>query len=160
MPSLNGHRLRVNSHPPEFTSRPWFPLMVRVAATATITPPTIVAAINSQLGFSAPIEIEFRLRSVRFWGDFPSIASTPGIGETRLIVYDPIYHVTNLSRALTVLTGFPDQVNRVALGFKYPNTQSNYVIEGVSVYNLFTTANAGSTGVLYVELLWRGNTVP
>jgi hypothetical protein len=89
------------------------------------------------------------------WGGFPSLDDSPGDGETTLEILDPIYHLTGLGRVLCELKGYPDQVNRVALGYRYPLAQANYTIDGTSTINLVNTANLGPTGILYFEILWR-----
>lgn len=154
--SYLGHKIKVPSQPPEFTRKPWYHLVVRVSPDASVTQNEIRAAVLDQLGLPTEgLNLEFRLLSVRLWGNFPSVADTPTTGETTLTVLDPFYHATNLTRALCVLTGFPDQVNRVALGYKYSIAQSSLAIDAVSSIPLYRCINAGSTGILYIELLWR-----
>jgi len=155
--SLAGGRISVASHPSGFTSKPWYPLTARVIAKNSIQQDDVSAAIRTQLGLDGPTAIEFRLMEVRYWGGYPTSDSaasgTPG--ETTMTVYDPFYHVTNFGRVLTEVKGFPDQVNRVALGYQYSIAQQNYALDGAATTRLVGTTNAASTGVLYFRLLWR-----
>lgn len=146
---------RMVSRPQSFTARPWYRLTVALPATASVTYASLGSAIGDQL-FGAPGQVfEVKLHSVRYWAQFPTTASTPTIGQASLSVLDVLYHVTNLERVLTVVSGFPDQVNRVSLGFKYPPAQRDFVIQTTGTTVLLRTTGAGSTGVLYFDLLWR-----
>lgn len=150
------------SRPQRFISRPWYRLTVAVQAKATISFSDLQEALNTQLfGKQSPdgIVVEARLQSVRYWAQFPTTASTPTIGQASLQVNDPLYFTSNLERALTVVSGFPDQVNRVALGYNYSVAQRNFACQLTGTANVVRTSGAGLTGVLYFDLLWRPDVI-
>jgi hypothetical protein len=153
-----GKEIKVPSLPTEFTSRPWYPLVVRFEAPSTnVTATQIGANIISQLGIVAPQGLNFRLQSVRFWGALISPGSTvQGLNPVTLNVLDFISQTSaTVERTLEQYIRYPDQVNRASVGFEYPDAHKCLSISSVQAMDILRISNAGPNSVLYFHLHWR-----
>lgn len=158
--SLKGHRLTLPSHPTTFCSEPWFPLILRLKdVPIEITTETLYAAIITQLGrtFAVGIALSFRLQSLRLWGPIPTTNDELILQVSDLFTTLSLNGSITQSGTLMELSSFADQVNRAAVGFKYPFAQEQLsLIGGAGLRTLVArTVGAGTGSIMYVKLLWR-----
>jgi len=151
----HGARIKVPNHPPEFTSRPWFPLIVRIPDVSTITHGSLRTNLLTQLGFGAATNtLCVRIKSIRVWGPIPV---TPA--PLNCIFYDTFVDVSvsPTDSILEQITDFPDAVNRARVGYQYSDAQYNRsnVLLATSTLPFVSTSGAGPGSVAYVQLLWR-----
>jgi len=150
-----GVRFQVSPHPPNFMSRPWFSLTVRIQSPATtVTLANIAAAITAQLGL-AVTELSIRVRSVRLWGPIPV---TPN--PLFMIVYDLFNELVGsaaVNGVLEQITDYADGVNRAQVAYRFSAVQQQHsLLAAPTAAVLFTSQiGAGSGSVMYIDLLWR-----
>lgn len=157
-----GKKLAISSQPTDFTSRPWYNLTVRIESPpANISALTIATAIASQLGIGVASNYQMRLTSVRFWGALVSNSASAPLKPVVLSILDPIGESdlasTGSQRTLEQFTRYPDQVNRAAVGFRYPPAQQCVSLAPVTTFVLYSLVGAGADSVMYVDLRWRPN---
>lgn len=151
-----GVKLRVPNHPPEFTSRPWFPITLRIDSPGTtVLLSQIRLALLTQLGFgAATTSLCFRFQSVRLWGPIP-ITPSPLI----MIIYDLLYDpaASNAEGVLEQITDYPDAVNRARVGYRFSDAQYQISrVASTATANLFSSqVGAGTGAVMYINCLWR-----
>jgi len=157
--SLNFHKLKAPSHPPEFTAVPWYNLVLRIQDPPTIiTKNSIRDNLFSQLGIISlqPTQIDFRFQAVFLWG---AMTTSNILNPVSLAVIDPISLAniasTGAGGISTVLIDYPDYVNRARVGFKYSEAQSKAVMSSGSTVPVFNTTGAGGGSVMYIHLNWR-----
>jgi hypothetical protein len=164
-PKQGGGRFKVPSHPPSFTSGPWFNLIVRIDSPgAIITTLGLRDQISNQLGSGTVSNYTVRLQRVRFWGNLTGAAAPSGSpAPINVLIHDPIA-ISAASgaggigqRVLEQITAYPDVVNRSAFGYRYPEAQRNSAIEltGTSAGQLFVSNGMGVGSVVYVDIQWR-----
>jgi len=156
--ALKGHRIGLSSHPAEFTSEPWFPLIVRVVdCPAVVDAGVIYTAINTQLAgvFAPGVPLSIRLQTLRLWGPIP-------VTNHELILQVSDLIAVNLGTATTVgtlveISSFADQVNRAKVGYEFPWAQQQVSLPALTLMPTIVarTRGAGTGSVLYVKLLWR-----
>jgi hypothetical protein len=159
---FSGKEIKVPSQPPEFTSRPWYNLVVRIDNPGlTVTSAQLSAAIGTQLGFAGTNLFQFRLDSVRLWGALVPPTGTTPLQPCVLTILDPIAEAdlatVGSQRTLEQYTRFPDQVNRASVGFQYPAAQQCISLASVTGFNLLNISGAGTNSVVYFKLRWRSN---
>jgi hypothetical protein len=156
---IHGCKLKPAAHPPEFTSRPWYELTVRMDnAAASVTAVQVATSIANQL-FGAVQPIFFRLQSVKVWGPLPSFTAGP-LQQISVAILDPLAQNITLptQRVLEQYTRYPDQVQRASIGYKYPIAQSDLVITGGD-NALLSATGLGPGSVIYWRVLWRSGAV-
>lgn len=163
--SLNGCELHPGSYPSDFTSRPWYPLVVRIENPGAVV-------LNTQLGEAlvtqlfgndppspAALPIVARILTVRFWGNMPVMSGTNALPPVSLTIYDTLASAAGQpTRILQQYTRYSDAVKRAAVGYQYPIAQREVVIplRNPQVSSaLFQMTGTGTTSVVYVSLLWR-----
>jgi len=159
---LKFHKLKIDTHPPDFVSNPWFPLILRIQnVPATVTCVTLDNAIASQLGIvpGTAGAFEYRLEYVKLWGALVPPSGSSFLNPVTLACFDPISAAGNTDSLLQVLTDYPDQVRRAAIGFKYSYPQQQAVIRGGFARTLFRSQGVGAGSVMYVRLFWRSQNV-
>lgn len=158
-----GKRFSVPSHPPSFTSAPWFNLVVRIDAPgAIITTTNLRDQLANQIGNAIVGTYHVRLQSVRFWGSL-GIGSGSLPPPINVLINDPIAISTAVpaggtgTRVLEQITDYPDVVRRACFGYRYPKAQRETAIflSGVAAGNLYVTNGLGANSVVYVNLQWR-----
>jgi len=158
-----GHRLTVPNHPPEFCSRPWFPIVVAIRDVGTsLTLSNLFTALINQLGLLNGMVLNFRLMSIRVWGPIPT-TNTPLVCVFT-DVFDEFVSGTPVGgqMELEVVTNYADQVNRARCGFEYSSVQqakSLFTTTGASDV-LVKITGAGTGSVAYVKCLWRSYAIP
>jgi hypothetical protein len=164
---IHGHILTVPPHPPDFVSRPWYNLVVRIESPpAVLNTQVISTAIESQLGISSGL-LNIRLQTVRVWGALVAPDAGSPLQPVVLVVFDPFRGVQSVvtadqSRVLEQITDYPDMVNRASVGFKYSEAQSElslYANPGGSAQPLFQLSGAGPNSIMYINLLWRAGVI-
>lgn len=154
--SLHFHKLKAPTHPPEFTAVPWYPLTLRIQnAPSTVNLNTIREAFGSQLGFPDLFDIDFRLVSVHVWGALVSPAGSSYLNPVTAAIYDPIARAGGVNSILQVLTDYPDQVRRSAIGFKYSMPQQQAVLRTGTTGTLLQLSGVGSGSIVYIRMFWR-----
>jgi len=153
-----GHKLVVPNHPPEFCSRPWYPLVIAIRDVGTtLTLTQIATAISNQLGLSGGNLYNFRLISVRIWGPIPA-TNTP-LTCIFKDVFDDIAAGQTLGAQteMEVITNYADQVNRARCGFEYSSVQQAKSLVATSglADEVVRITGAGTGSVAYLKLLWR-----
>jgi hypothetical protein len=166
---LRGSELKPGPHPPEFTSRPWFNLVVRIEDIAgALQLNQILAALHSQLAFPETLPLYVRLRSIRVWGPLRGFNSTDALSPLSVSFFDFIsennFGTTTLqNRVLEQYTRYPDQTRRASVGYEYPIAHQNlslWTTTGVNIL-LASLLGAGPGSVMYVYLMFRsGSTIP
>lgn len=160
--SLNFHKLRAPTHPPEFTAVPWYPLTLRILnVPATVSVNSVADTLANQLGIvpSSTPGFDFRLMSVHLWGALVTPTGTSFLNPVSLGIYDPIARAGGSSAILQVLQDFPDQVRRSAVAFKYSMAQEKAVIRTGTTAPLFQCSGVGPGSVMYIRLFWRSQNV-
>lgn len=170
---FRGKELRIPPYPTEFTSRPWWPLVVRIEGPGTsLGLNSLLANLRSQLGFGTDVPVQVKLKSVRCWGPLVSFATGP-LGLTSVAILDPIAEnsfnsatAVPESRVLEQYTRYPDQVNRACIGFEYSLAHQSVSL-GISLtgvaaeVSLLNLVGMGAGSVVYFYVLWRsGNLTP
>jgi hypothetical protein len=153
---LLGHRLRVPHVPPEFTAVPWYPLTVRIQnPPATLTLLNLRENIQSQLGFTSTYIVDVRLQYVQLWGALVTPTGTSFLNPVTLTVWDPFSSLGDGRSTLEVLTDYPDQVNRAAVGYQYSFAQRQVSIRLSTSAQLYSMQGVGAGAIMYVRLFWR-----
>jgi len=161
---FKGHRLRVLSHPPEFTYRPWYALQLRIdSATALgdglVTTSELAAYIESQLGLSVSgTSLNVRIQEVKAWGNL-----TGSLAPVTMTVYDIVAATQYIKsdftvddRILEVVREYPDAVNRASVGYKYSKVQQNVSLRlSTNLTTAKTIFGFQGCSLAYVYLLWR-----
>lgn len=154
-----GRELKVPSEPNEFTSRPWYNLVVRIAnPSSTVSANDISSAIVSQLGLETGTGITLRLHSVKFWGQLVPTSGSSVLTPVTLRIFDPVGQNTGTTaRVLEEYTRFPDQVQRASVGFEYPLAQQCVSLTPNSGPQILSLVGAGTNSVLYFYISWRSS---
>lgn len=160
-----GKMIRVDPHPPDFCSAPWFNLTVRVEnVPANFTTIQLQAAISTQLNvvFADSI-IDVRLQSVRVWGALPN--DNTRLAPINVFVIDPIGITTPSAtgnagtgtRILEQITDYPDRVSRACLGYVYPKAQREVAIRcsNQGPNQILVSNGLGAGSVAYFRIQWR-----
>lgn len=165
---FRGRELKVMPQPPEFTSRPWFGLTVRIDDPATLLTVTqIVGAIRTQLGWPTTVDIALRIKSVKFWSPLVAFSAGP-LTPLNVAFLDFIQEAAAASgqpaivnRVLEQYTRYPDQVNRACIGYEYSLAHSSITLAttGVSNVDIARMTGLGVGSVCYVQCLFRSGTV-
>jgi len=143
--------------PPDFVSAPWYNLIVRIDNPATtLSKAQVQMAIESQLGFTFATNSEVRLHRVRVWGQLVDTASSAPLQPVNMLVFDP-FSLSATSRVLEQITGYPDQVNRAALGYEYPlaQRQTTVRLDTTLTAPILALNGMGPNSVVYLNLEWR-----
>jgi hypothetical protein len=157
--SIRGALVNIPTCPPSFVSRPWYNLTVRVDAVGAINNGDLGAAINAQLGITAPFS-DVRLGYVRVWSAFTATTTSP----LSVIVYDPTRaQALSMSGSsvngpiLEEITRFPDVVNRAAIGYRYPERVRAMAISTNPSFTvvLYRMTGVAGNAVMYIDLQWR-----
>jgi len=152
-----GNRFLTSPHPPNFMSRPWFPLTVRIEApSTTINYNQVRIALLTQLGFGAATNtLSVRFRSIRLWGPIP-ISPSPLIMIVYDLFHEPASGVTTDS-VLEQITGYADGVNRAQVAYRFASVQQQHslVIGSTTPQLLTSQVGAGPGSVVYIDLMWR-----
>lgn len=169
---FRGRELRIPPMPTEFTSRPWWPLVVRLENSGTsLGLASLGANLRTQLGFAADVPVAFKLKSVRVWGPLVSFVGTGPLAPLSVAILDPFGQnaqnsgtATTATRVLEQFTRYPDQVNRACIGYEYSIAQQNLALslQGIPVgsdLSLLQLTGAGAGTVIYFYVLWRSGTV-
>lgn len=165
-----GHKLKVPSLPPDFTAVPWYPITLRLENPGTaVTTLNVEQVLSTQLGLTFPFgTVDIRLNSVRVWGPLTSPMGSSALQPLSMAVLDPIGSGGTATtggtgfRTMEVITDFPDQVQRSAVGYKYSLSNSQTSLRcvgtgsGVTLWNL---QGAGPGSVMYINILWRSPNV-
>jgi hypothetical protein len=173
-----GHKINVPSLPPDFTAIPWYPIVLRLENPGTaVTTLNVENVLATQLGLTFPSgTVDIRLISVRVWGPLTTPTGTSALKPLNMAVLDPIGSGGTATtggtgtRTMEVITDYPDQVQRPAVGYKYSISNSQTSLRcvgtgsGVTLWNL---QGAGTGSIMYINILWRspnvlviGNAVP
>lgn len=170
---FRGKELRIPPQPTEFTSRPWWPLVVRIESPGTsFGLNSLLANLRSQLGFGSDVPVQVKLKSVRCWGAL-AVPSVANLTFTSVAILDPFAEnsfnsATAIpeSRVLEQYTRYPDQVNRACIGYEYSIAHQSLSL-GISLtgaaaeVNLLNLIGMGAGSVVYYYVLWRsGNLTP
>jgi len=162
--SYRGHELKVPPQPPEFTSRPWWPLIVRIDSPATtVGLNSVLGSLRTQLGFPVDLSIAVRLQTIRVWSPLVSFSAgpiTPLNVAFREFIQDTVTTSgtpANVGRVIEQYTRYPDQVNRACVGFCYSLAHQSITLMsgGTSDVDLLNLSGAGTGSVVYVKLLFR-----
>jgi len=151
-----GDRIRVPSHPPEFMSRPWYNLVLRIEDPGTnISLAAIRSALLTQLGFGAStISASICLNSVRAWGPVP-VPPNPVV----MIVYDPFFDdaLSANNSILEQITDYPDGVNRACVGYRYSTAsfQRSIITSTATTKNMFAFSGMPTGSIVYLDILWQ-----
>jgi len=151
-----GDRIRVPSHPPEFMSRPWYNLVLRIEDPGTtLSLAAIRSALLTQLGFGASTtSASIRLNSVRAWGPVP-VPPNPVV----MIVYDPFIDdsLSANNSILEQITDYPDGVNRACVGYRYSTAsfQRSIITSTATTKNMFAFSGMPTGSIVYLDILWR-----
>lgn len=161
----HGHKLKVKPHPPEFTSRPWFPLVVRCENLGTsFSANGLALNLLSQLDLPSVTPIFLRLQSVKIWGALVPFGSGPlkplTVGFLDFIAENTSSGANTVvaeNRILEQYTSYPDLVNRASLGYHYSAAHSNLVLNNNNSYDtpLMALDGVGDGSVAYYYVLWR-----
>jgi hypothetical protein len=161
-PKLNirGRELRVQPQPPEFASRPWFPLTVRLDAPGTIvTVRNVIDAALTQLGFGLTTPVAIRLQHIKVWGALTSFGAGSPLRPLSVAFNDFIGETSTstLMRILEQYTRYPDQVNRACVGYEYGFAHSAVTLLSIAAADiqLLNLIGGGADSVVYVHLLFR-----
>jgi len=159
--------LRVSPHPPDFTSFPWYNLIIRL-----VNPPSLVSSITlfqnflTQTGLGGLGDgIDFRFQSVRVWAPLVPMNAATTLQPLTVSVLDPIGATPASAvggtgqRVLEQLTDYPDQVSRACVGYVYPKAQREFAFSTVNNINVpllnITAAGSGAGAVAYFNVQWR-----
>lgn len=160
-----GKMLRVNPHPPDFCSAPWFNLTVRVEnVVANFTTIQLQAAISTQLNITfADSRVDVRLQSVKVWGALPN--DNTRLAPINVYIMDPIGLTVPASggnagtgaRILEQITDYPDRVSRACLGYLYPKAQRETSIRcsNQGPNQIMVSNGLGAGSVAYFRIQWR-----
>jgi hypothetical protein len=169
---MRGRVFKVPTHPPEFTSIPWFQVTVR---NVTVISPfglgDVLRSLRNQLHLTDNQGVSIRIESCRVWGpltDFSSALSPLrcrfySIGETSTASqFAPEYAV------LEDVIDYPDQVRRASCGFEWPiaqqslslSTSSSSGTSGIQPFLEVTEPSSLDHIVIYWRLWWRPTTGP
>jgi hypothetical protein len=149
-------------HPPDFMSRPWYALVVRINNVGTsLTSQGLATALNEQLSITVTGGfLNIRLLSIRAWGAIVPMNSTSALSPLVMVVNDLFNAVTSgTTRILEQITSYPDQVSRACVGYKYDRAHQDLSIfmttSGADITNIAQFSGMGAHSVVYVHLLWR-----
>jgi hypothetical protein len=149
-------------HPPDFMSRPWYALVVRINNPGnSLSTQDVATALNEQLSITVTGGfLNIRLLSIRAWGAIVPMNSTNALSPLVMVVNDLFTAVSSsTTRILEQITSYPDQVSRACVGYKYDRAHQD-----LSIFMTTTTTNntniaqfsgMGTHSVVYVHLLWR-----
>lgn len=167
--ALRGHEVKVLPQPPEFTSRPWFGLTVRIDAPGTlVTSSGILASLRTQLGWASDVPLSYRLHMIRVWGPVVSFDSNNPLQPLNVAFIDPIQEAASASgapaivnRVLEQYTRYPDQLNRACVGYCYSLAHQSvtYASSATAAVDVLRLNGTGPNSVVYVNLLFRTGTI-
>lgn len=163
--AFRGHEVKVPPQPPEFTSRPWWPLVVRIDDPGTLVGVgSIIGSLRTQLGFAATVPIQIKLQTLRVWGPLVGFDSTGPLGPLNVAFMDFIQEASAgsglpviVNRTLEQYTRYPDQVNRACVGFSYSLAHQSISLASAvgNDVDIMRLTGVGPGAVAYVKLLWR-----
>jgi hypothetical protein len=164
--SLHGREIRVLPQPPEFVSRPWFSLTVRIDGPGLVVGiNSLSAALRTQLGWAADVPLAFRLQHVKVYGPLVPQASATPLQQINVAILDPIAENLVSSgapfptvRVIEQFTRYPDQVNRACIGFAYGLTHSLITLESgpsTSDVELLRSTGLGTGSLILYHVLFR-----
>lgn len=163
MSHYRGMEMKIVPQPPEFVSRPWFSLTVRLESIGTtVGLNSIVTAINSQLGLTTePIAV--RLQHVKVYAPLVAFGAggplTPlSVGVLDFIAENVATTSVAPTRVIEQFTRYPDQVNRACVGFRYGVAHSSLTLQaaaGTADTNILTTIGAGPGSLALFHVLFR-----
>jgi hypothetical protein len=166
---MKGHELKVPPQPPEFTSRPWFSLTVRVDnVPATFSLANLMQQFRNQLGFGPDFQVYVRLKNIRIWGPLVPFSATTTLQPLNVSFYDFIAEnsftsttITLENRILEQYTRYPDQLHRASIGYEYSLAHQSVALfqSTTNNLNLCASSGTGAGSVAYVQLLWRPGTL-
>lgn len=152
---IAGHPIKVVTMPKSFTHNPWNSLVVHAVVTAghEFSVADLSAAIRAQLGLPAG-NLVSRLRSIRYFG---AVAASGTALKPIVLSVGNLLSASPVGGKITyinVQSRFPDQVNRAALGYVWPQSQQERQFSGeeVATDGLFHTS---ADGDVFVDILWR-----
>jgi hypothetical protein len=150
--------VRISPHPPDFTSIPWFNLVVRVInPPVNLTTILLQAAMSQQLGITFTLSnVDVRLQMVRVWGALAT--GTSALQLLSVAIFDTIQTTQGtVPRVLEQITDFPDQVTRACIGYRYPKAQreTSLRLTNINPITLLAIDGAGPNSVAYFNLQWR-----
>ena len=160
--------MRIMPHPPDFTSFPWYDLIVRIEGPPTsLTGAVLNAAFNNQTGLATSSGIAFRLQSVRVWGAIIPMNSGNILQPLVVVVLDPIgaTAASNVGgtgpRVLQQITDYPNQVSRACIGYRYPKAQREFSFStnASNTTPLLNMTGVGPGSVLYYHVQWRADNI-
>jgi hypothetical protein len=167
---LRGCELRIMPQPPEFVSRPWFPLTVRIDSIGTsVGVDQLAANLRTQLGWDPGVPVTLRLQHIKVYGPLVSFTSGPlaplNVGYRDFIAeQSTIGGTVDVSpRVLEQFTRYPDQTNRACVGYKYGITHSSLALSGGAAAGsdtvLLNVTGAGPGSLVLVHLLFRSGQI-
>lgn len=158
------HSFPVDSNPPAFTTRPWFPLTLRLFNPGTnITIGSIINSLALQLG-SSDTTFTIRFLDARFWAAIISQNASTALSALSVTVLDIFQNTLSTTETpLQSYADFPDQVRRSCIAFAYSDAQRNLPINSTTTATnvVYRTQGMGAGSVVYLRILWRfSGTVP
>jgi len=155
---LTGHTLRPPAGPPPVVERPYYPLVVQVDLDAAATDylfgsNDIVAAVRTQLGFSANASLNVRLKRFKAWAyqygpdtdrvaiqaDVSSLIPNVSDYASQASVNPEIFYPL-----LAKLKDFGDLDSPASIGYEWPMSQSLVPLGGVFSSGGFTILSISS----------------
>jgi len=161
--------MKILPQPPEFVSRPWFAITVRVDNVGTtLGLVQLLASLRTQLGWPADVPLGVRLQHIKVFGPLVSFASGPLV-PINVAFQDFIAENIALSgavvpslRILEQFTRYPDQMNRGCVGYAYGYSHSSLTLAATTAGSDLVLVNAtglGSGSLAMVHLLFRSGTI-
>lgn len=163
-----GQVLKIAPQPPEFVSRPWFALTVRVDNPGiNIGVAGLLAALRSQLGWPVDVPIDIRVEHVKVYGPLVNFNAGPMVPLNVAVqdfIAENILASGNISQSARIIeqaTRYPDQVNRACVGFKYGIAHSSITLSSTALGDvaLLNMTGAGPGSLVLYHLLFRSGTV-
>jgi len=163
-----GQRLNISSVPPEFTSRPWFPLVVRMEGPGTsVQLSNLVDSLRTQLGLDGAQPVALRLTSVKVYGPLVGFNASSVLQPVDVGIHDFMQMYGNSSatnRMLEQYTRYPDQVRRACIGYRYPDAHRCFTLAlatpPTQTILLSTTGLGSGTLILWYLHFRTGTNIP
>jgi len=168
MHTYRGKELKILPQPPEFTSRPWFGLTVRIEdVSTTLGAALVVSSIRSQLGWPADVPLDIRLETIKIYGPLVSFSTGPlvalNVAFQDFIAENSLASgvITGQQRIIEQFTRYPDQVNRACVGFRYGIAHSSITLSSTTGNDvlLCNLTGAGAGSLAMVRVLFRTATI-
>jgi hypothetical protein len=149
-------------HPPDFMSRPWYALVVRIDNVGTqLTTQNLATALGDQLSVTVQGGfLNIRLLSIRAWGALLPMNSTNTLAPLIMVVNDLFTGLSSsTTRILEQITSYPDQVSRACVGYKYDRAHQDLSLFMTTTTtgntNIAQFSGMGANSVVYLQVLWR-----